>query len=276
MDRSRLTITLKQDLLDKVDSIIDGVKIRNRSHAIEYLLSQSLGPQVKQAVILAGGQGVKMRPLTYELPKPLVPVKGKPVIDYNLELLKRNGIEDVILAIGHLGDKIRDQVGSGQRYGLRANYSHEDHPLGSGGALRQSLSLVDSYPLLVMNGDVLADLNLKDLINFHQERDYLVTMVLTVAADTAGFGKAKVRGDRVVEFVKKDQSEDYNLVNAGIYLVNQGFSGWLPEQTPSDLEDVFIKLAQEGLLAGYIFEGDWFEISTPKNYEKAIKNWQAR
>ncbi len=112
MDRERLTITLRGDVLQRLDEVIDGVKIRNRSHAIEYLLSQVLNPKVTQAVVLAGGQGVKMRPLTYEVPKALIPVGGKPVIEYTLEMLQEAGIREVILAIGHLGDKIKEEVGN--------------------------------------------------------------------------------------------------------------------------------------------------------------------
>ena len=88
MDRKRLTITLKKELLLEIDKVVDGARIRNRSHAIEYLLSQTLSPKIKKAVILAGGRGIKMRPFTYEMPKTLIPVKNKQILESTIELLK--------------------------------------------------------------------------------------------------------------------------------------------------------------------------------------------
>lgn len=106
IDRNRLTITLKKDLLPLIDEIIDGTRIRNRSHAIEYLLSQSLKPQTNKALILAAGRGVNMRPFTYEIPKTLIPVKGKPILEYSIEQLRESGLKDIYILVGHLGEKL--------------------------------------------------------------------------------------------------------------------------------------------------------------------------
>ena len=125
MDRDRLTITLRKDILEKLDNLIDGVTLRNRSHAIESILERSLMPQVTQAVILAGGVGVNMRPFTYEIPKALIPVHGKPLVEYLIEELRDAGIRTIVMATGHLGDKIIDHFGNGSKFGVTIQYSQE-------------------------------------------------------------------------------------------------------------------------------------------------------
>lgn len=275
MDRERLTITLRSDLLKQLDRVIDGVKIRNRSHAIEYLLSQSLQPKITQAIILAGGQGVNMRPLTYEVPKPLIPVGGKPVIEYTLEMLREAGIREVILAIGHLGDKIKQELGNGRKYGLKITYSEETEEMGSAGAVRYAQRLLENKPFLVINGDVLADIELSGFIDFHQENKFTGTMLLSANAVTDGYGTVRLRGEKIVEFLTKSSLKSSQLINAGLYIFNHDVFSYIPMRGNSDFdEDVFPKLVDDGKLAGYTFEGPWFEVSTPKNYEQAIKKWK--
>ena len=126
MGKERLTITLDKGLLKKVDDAIDGSKIRNRSHAIEFLLSSVLVPKQTKVLILAGGEGVKFRPLTYELPKALVPVLGKPLLEYTLESLRSHGLTEIYISIGHLGNKIREYFGDGGRLGLKITYLEQD------------------------------------------------------------------------------------------------------------------------------------------------------
>lgn len=274
MERERLTITLRRDLLQRLDGVVDGVKIRNRSHAIEYLLSQSLTPKISQALILAGGEGVKMRPLTYEVPKPLIPVRGRPLIEYTLKLLSEAGIRDVIIAIGHLGAKVKEEVGSGRRYGLKITYSEERQGLGSAGALRNASSLFLKKPFLVINGDILIKIDLAEFINFHQEGSYLVSMALSTVPNTKGYGTVLLRGEKILKFLKKNLKQKTQLINAGLYIFNPEIFKFIPRKGKVDLEDIFPKLAKEEKLAGFPFEGAWFEVSTPKNYERAIKEWE--
>src|SRR3989338_5903017 len=122
MQRERLTITLKNDILRLVDKFVDGDRIRNRSHAIEYLLAKTLvQPQVK-VLILAGGRGVSFRPLTYELPKAMIPIRGKPLLEHTLIRLKQFNLTDVTISIGHLGEKIKNYFEDGSRLGLKISY----------------------------------------------------------------------------------------------------------------------------------------------------------
>jgi len=274
MDRDRLTITLRTDLLRRLDDIIDGVKIRNRSHAIEYLLSQSLAPKVTQAIILAGGKGVKMRPLTYEVPKPLIPVAGRPVIEYTIEMLRSAGIREIIIAIGHLGEKIRDSLGNGKKFGVKLTYSEETGDLGSAGALRQARSFLDQKPFVVVNGDILTTFRISELTIFHQEDKYICSMALSTKPNTQGYGVAMLRGERIVDFLKQDKKQTTQVVNAGMYVMNYAFFEYIPKSGSASLEDCFVKLAHAGKLAGFSFEHPWFEVSTPVNYERAIKSWK--
>src|SRR3989338_6453787 len=135
MDRERLTITLKKSILEKVDSLIDGTNLRNRSHAIETLISRSLHPTVSTAVILAGGRGINMRPFTFEMPKGLFPVGGKPILEQIIELLRKYEIRNLLFSIGHLGEKIEEHFGDGRKFGGNIEYIKEKEEAGKGGAL---------------------------------------------------------------------------------------------------------------------------------------------
>src|SRR3990167_8555392 len=134
--RERVTITIRQDLLRALDNTIDHQRVRNRSHALEVVLSRALDTETKQAVILASGEGVKMRPFTYEIPKPLIPVNGRPLLEYGLKLLREHGINDVVITVSHLAQKIQDHFGDGSSLGLKITYAKERRPSGTGGALQ--------------------------------------------------------------------------------------------------------------------------------------------
>jgi len=137
--KNRLTITLNSSVLRQLDERIDGSRIRNRSHAIEYVLTKHFAPKVRKAVILAGGQGVKMRPVTYEMPKGLIPVNGRPVLEHIIDNLRRYDIRELILSVGHHGEKIKKHRPKAwqdqnckdiERSGLQnLSFNHHPHPL---------------------------------------------------------------------------------------------------------------------------------------------------
>lgn len=277
MDRQRITITLKSDLLTKVDGSIDGTTIRNRSHAIEYLLSKAVEPPISQAVILAGGEGIKMRPLTYEIPKALIPVKGKPLLEYMIESLREAEIRDIILAIGHLGNKIKDHFGNGSKFGVKITYSEESSNLGTAGALANCYSLLEQKPFVILHGDILVDLNFRDLIEFHQNiNKNVVTIVITTKSDPTAYGNIQLVGNNIVEFIEKPtkRQTSSHLISSGIYVCEPEIFDYIPEKYPAMLEDEFPKLAKLGKLSGFLFAGSWYDVSTPVNYEKAITNWK--
>jgi len=275
MNRDRLTITLKKDFIKKIDEMVDGLNIRNRSHAIEYLLSQIISPQISQAVILAGGRGVKMQPLTLETPKSLFPIKGKPILEHSLRLLRENGIKDITIVVGFKGERIREYFGDGSRFSVRITYVDEGPPAGTGGALALAKHLITNGSFIVLYADVLIDINLDSFIKFHQEQGKIGTIALTTSPEASAYGQVLLNGPEITEFVEKPKKtqQTSQLINAGLFIFKPEILDYFPKKRHFRLEDLFPKLAKAGKLAGYTFDGKWFDIGTPKTYEKAIKEW---
>lgn len=274
MRRTRLTITLKDSVIESVDSLIDGDKLRNRSHAIEFILSQYLKPSVGKAIILAGGVGAKLRPYTYEMPKSLLPIKGKPLLEYMIENLKKAEIYDVMICVGHLGEKIKEYFGDGKRFGVNIKYSEEKTPLGTGGAIKKVKSFIGDDPFLVIHGDVLVDLNLKDLLNFHKEQETIGTATLTTIHNPANMGRLRLHGLKIVNFSNrpKNNEDENHLVNTGVYVFDKKIFEYFPKnETSFMLEDILPKLISDRKIAGFFFDGKWFDVGTMESYEEAIK-----
>lgn len=275
-NRVRLTITLKKDLLDEVDQVIDGSRIRNRSHAIEFFLTRSLDPGVRKAFILAGGYGIKMRPFTYELPKPMILVKGRPILEYIIQQLRDAGIRDIVILIGPLGQKIIEYFGDGSAFGINIIYIQEDKPSGTGGSLKKGEKLFKER-FVLFYGDVLADINLHDFIDFHKSSQSMASVALSTAIDSSDYGWVKMRGNKIVDFLEKPDRKNNpsGLVSAGIYVFEPSIFEYLPERSREfSLEkEVFPKLIKIGKITGYPFEGRWYDVSTPETYERVIKEW---
>jgi NDP-sugar pyrophosphorylase family protein len=278
--RERVTVTIRQDLLRSLDGMVDHQRIRNRSHALEVILGRSFGTDIKQAVILASGEGVNMRPFTYEIPKPLIPVNDRPLLEYGIELLRQGGITDIYITISHLGDKIHQHFGDGSRFGVSIHYIHEPKPSGTGGALRAARRFLSDEPFAVLYGDVLLNLDITDLLQTHQTNEGAVgTLALTSAADPSAYGAVKLRGTKIVEFSEKPivGPSVSRLVFSGCAVFNpQVFSFIKSKRGILSLEkDVFPELVRQGRLYGYLFEGQWFDVSTPEVYEQVLKEWRA-
>ncbi|MBI2641467.1 NTP transferase domain-containing protein [Candidatus Roizmanbacteria bacterium] len=276
MRRLRITITISKHLLEKTDKLIDHRKIRNRSHAIEYILSQHFQNRVEKAVILAGGKGTKLRPYTYEMPKSLLPIKGYPLLEYLIRNLKKNGISDIIISIGHLGKKIKEYFGAGEKFAVNIRYSEEDRPLQTGGALLKVKKMLDQEPFLVVYGDILSNFNFSDLIEFHREQNAVASIALTTIDHPAEFGQLTLHGRKLVHFYQKTNTSRVKsyLINCGIYLFEPQIFEYLPTgKTSFLLEDVIEKLIREKKVNGFVFEGQWFDVGDPKNYERAIKEF---
>jgi len=276
MKREQLTITLRDDLIRRVDGQVDGIKVRNRSHAIEVLLSKALSSKsVKKAVVLAGGKGTRMRPFTYEMPKPMIPVKGKPLLQHIIELLRKHDVRDVTLATGYLGEKIQEHFGNGSKFGVDLTYVQEKKPLGTAGCLNLIKDdLTESF--FMLNGDVLSNIDLTDLAVFHGERKAAATIALTAVEEPSRFGAAKLKGDNILEFIEKPPKgkEPSKLINAGIYLLEPEVLDVIPKGRSMMETDVFPRLAKEGRLYGYSFTSQWYDTGTLESYENVIKNWK--
>ncbi len=276
MERERLTITLKPDVIKYIDSCIDGTQIRNRSHAIETIISDVMTPGIKQAIILAAGQGIKMRPYTYEIPKPMMPVKGQPILEHIVHQLRDADIRDVVIVIGYLGDHIKKHFGDGARFGVKIRYIEEDKQSGTAGPLKIARQILDDQPFLMWYGDVLAEINIRDLISYHLQFSQTGTLALTSVPDPSAYGAVRMNGQKVVELVEKPKNSlsVSRLVTAGVQILDPSIYRYIPSKPFSMLEeDVFPILAKEGKLTGYLFEGRWFDVGTPDVYERALKEW---
>lgn len=276
MVKQRLTITLDSELLKRLDGVIDGSKIRNRSHAIEFLLSNSLVPRRTKVFILAGGEGVKFRPLTYELPKSLIPIGGKPLLEHTLGALRDQGFSEIYISLGHLGKKIRDYFGDGKKFGLNIRYL--DQGSGKRGTAQPVLEAkghLSGSPFLIVYGDVLTKLNFSDLIEFHMSHRGIATMALASVEKTSMWGVATIQGNRIVNFVEKPKLRTKShLINAGIYVLDPEVFKYISSDSVRLEKDLFPRLAAEGKLFAYPFEADWYDVSTPEVYAEVIKEWQ--
>lgn len=235
----------------------------------------SANQHATSAIILAGGRGTRLGLLTSAVPKPMLPVAGRPFLEYVIKNLVRNGVTDIIVSTGYLGDAIRDGIGSGERLGARISYVREDEPLGTGGASRLACAGLGE-PFLILNGDTLLDFNFSFLSEvFLSSRGCLGAMVLRNVADSGRYGSVEFRNRAVLGFREKN-STGTGLVNGGVYLLAPEALCRLP-QGPSSLEhDLFPILAAEASLAGVVCDGFFIDIGIPESYalaQHAVPAW---
>lgn len=276
MAKERLTITIEESILKKIDDFIDGEKIRNRSHAIEFLLASVFQKRLRQAVILAAGKGVRWRPLTDELPKALIPIKGRPVLEHIILYLKHFGINQIYVVVGHLGEKIKEYFQRGERFGVNIIYVEDKYQKGTAPALKATESLIQKETFLVWYVDEIAKINLNDFFEFHRRHRSIVTLALSSVQDPRDLGIVKLQGAKVKEFIEKPKKRVSSyIVNVGIFIAEPEIFKYIQNTTKSLEKEVFPILAKEEKLFGYLFSEKWFDIGTPKGYLKAIKEWRS-
>ncbi len=202
-----------------------------------------------QALILAGGEGTRLRPLTSTVPKPVVPLVDRPFIAYMLDWLRGHGVDDVIMSCGFLASGVRNVLGDGSAYGVRLRYVEEPRPLGTGGALKFAESLLDER-FLMLNGDVLTDLDASAQLALHEARGARVTIALTPVEDPSAYGLVRTLADgEVTDFVEKPSSDqiDTRNISAGIYVLERTVLELLEPGQPASIErDVFPRLVGRG------------------------------
>ena len=272
--KERVTITLDKNLISQIDKRIDGIDIKNRSQEIEFLLAESLGTHIpSKAVLLVGGRGSRLRPLTDKIPKSLLEVKGKTITEHLLDLLKKYGIRDAVLCVGYLKDKIKEYFGDGTKIGVNITYVEENEPLGTAGPLKLAKKyLKDSF--IVSNGDELKNINIPRMFRLHKRKNALATIALTTVDDPSHYGVARLDGSRIVEFVEKPVKAPSNLINAGFYIIEPEVINMIPDGFSMLEKDVFPKLAKMGRLRGFPFAGQWFDIGNIERYKIAEKKWE--
>ncbi len=273
--KERITITLEKELIDQIDKRVDGTIIKNRSQQIENLLANSLGTNIpEKAIILVGGKGTRLMPLTSNKPKCMMDVQGRTVTEHMFDLLKKYGIREIILSVGHMREKVKEYYGDGSKFGLNISYVEEDKPLGTAGPLKLAKPhLKESF--IVANGDELKTINIPRMFRLHKRKNALATIALTTVTDPSQYGVARMSGTRILEFVEKPKAENApsNLINAGFYIMEPEVIDMVPEGFSMLEKDVFPKLAKEGKLRGFLTAGQWFDIGSLERYEIAKKKW---
>jgi len=223
-----------------------------------------------KAVILVGGEGTRLRPLTHAVVKAMVPVLNKPFIEYVIRYLNSHKIREIILAMGYKPDCITDYFGDASGLGVRLVYSVETKPLGTAGAVKNAEQYIDDA-FFVMNGDVFTDLNLSDMLQFHRDKGAKVTIALTPVDDPTRFGVVETASNqRVTRFVEKPKREQVtsNMINAGVYIIEREILNRIPKGKRFMFEhDVFPVLLSEGEpVFSYATDAYWIDTGTPEQY----------
>lgn len=229
----------------------------------------------KKAVILAGGQGTRLRPLTLTTPKALVEIHGKTLTEHILDLLKKYNVEEVFLSIGYLKDKIMDYFGDGEKFGIRILYIEENEPLGTAGPLKAAKDFF-TESFIVSNGDELKKIEIDKMFGVHKKEHALITIALTKVENPSMYGVARLEGNKILEFVEKPKKEDApsNLINAGFYIIEPRVLDLIPEGFSMLERDIFPRLAKEGKIAGFPFSGQWYDTGNFERLEKARNEWR--
>jgi len=224
------------------------------------------------ALILAGGKGERLRPLTDTLPKPMVPVCGKPILEHQVEWLKRGGVTDVVFLAGYRWEAIKDHFGDGSAFGINAHYSVEDSPLGRGGAIKAGFPEVPTTEetVAVLNGDVVTAETLDNLLAFHQARklankSHLASIMVVPMVSPYGLVEMDDSGT-VTGFLEKVEMDHW--INGGIYLFERSIAGELPDLGDHETE-TFPRLAEAGQLAAMKSRGFWRSVDSFKDLKEA-------
>jgi len=224
-----------------------------------------------KAVILAGGLGIRLYPLTQKTAKCMLPVNGKPLLKRIILYLASYGFKEIVVTLGSKSKQIVDYFGDGSQFNVNLLYSIERKPLGTAGSFKNAERYLDGT-VLVMQGDTLTNFNLEEVIAFHKDRKAMVTIAVTPVNDPSGYGIAVIdKHGRIIRFEEKPRHFFSNLVNSGIYVLEQEVLDHIPKGKMFDFsKDLFPKLLRKKLpMCAIKMNGYWFDIGTPTSYKKA-------
>jgi D-glycero-D-manno-heptose 1,7-bisphosphate phosphatase len=223
---------------------------------------------VTQAVVLAGGRGTRLGPITEAIPKPLLPVGGCPFLDYQLWFLRKSGVTGIVMCVGYLSELVVARYRIAPPFGLNVTFSHETAPAGTGGALALARAHLDET-FFVLNGDTILDLDLGALASaLAADTESLGAVALREAPDTGRYGRVTMEGDRIAGFAEKSDGGP-GLINGGVYCLRRSALDLLPPATSSLEKDLFPRLAAERRLLGKVCDGYFIDIGLPQTLERA-------
>ena len=219
------------------------------------------------AVVMAGGKGMRLRPLTEKLPKPMIRVAGRPLLERIILHLVSFGIHRIFLSVNHLASVIEDYFEDGSKFGTKIEYLREDHPLGSGGAV-SLLPEIPEHAVLVMNGDLIVDANFADMIEFHSQNDFYATMGVYSYFHQVPFGCVEIEDNRLAGLEEKPILE--KTVNAGIYVLSPKAVSDIPKNTYFSITTLFEDAIKDNRVCGtFPVEREWLDIGTPQQLRQA-------
>jgi len=224
-----------------------------------------------KAIILVGGEGKRLRSVINDVPKPMAPIKGIPFLEYLILQLKKQNIKDLIFSTGYKGSIIKNYFQDGDNWDINIEYSEEDKPLGTGGALRKAGELIDDEQFIVMNGDSFFDIEFKQLISFHEEKQAVATISLAYAETLERYGHVEIGNDgEITKFIEKGNSVSAGHVNGGIYILNSELINKIPLGQVSLETEVLPNLINRGLF-GMKFKSFFIDIGKPEEYQRICK-----
>lgn len=229
-----------------------------------------------KALLLAGGKGTRLQPLTYKLPKPIVPIMGRPLLERVIMNLKSNGIDEVIISTCYKSQHIKNYFKDGQELGVKIHYVSETSPLGTGGAIKNAEKFFDDT-FVVLNSDIVSDINYRELIEYHRNKDALATIAMTEVDNPSQYGVIEFDDDNYIKSFKEKPrpgESSSSWINAGVYVFQPEIFDEIPAKKVISLEkDIYPTLLQKGYrLAAYQFYGYWLDIGTVEKYTKAHKD----
>ncbi len=221
-----------------------------------------------KTVILAGGRGRRLHPLTMTKPKPMLHIGEKPILEYIIQSLKSHNLKDLIFAVGYLKEEIKDYFGDGSNFGVNITYIEEDIPMGTAGCLKLGENLLKET-FLVVSGDLLTDIDYTDLIRFHKEKRFMATVALFKTGTAIEYGVVEYDKDFKI-YSLKEKPVIVNWINAGIYVLEPEVLSYIPAEVEFDFaKDLFPKLIQERGIYGYTKPFQWCDLGRLDDYEVA-------
>jgi len=218
-----------------------------------------------KAFVLCGGMGTRLRPYTYTIPKPMLPLGRKPILEYVIGNLKANGITDIVLTVGYLKEQIRDYFEDGSEFGVRMRYLEETEEMNTAGSILPGKSLIDDTFAVVM-GDHLTNINLKNMVKFHKENKGIATMGLKKQGVPLEYGIAQIDGNRVTDLKEKPIVENY--VNSAVYVFEPKVFSYIKEKDDF-AKNVFPRLLEKKeRVNSYVFNDYWVDIGRIHDYER--------
>ena len=221
------------------------------------------------AIVLAGGFGTRLRSVVSDVPKPMAPIKDKPFLTYIFDYLSRNSIDKAVLSVGYKYELIEEYFGS-KYNGIDIVYSVEDTPLGTGGAIRKALSVIDDEFVFVLNGDTIFDIDLQDLEKQFKKNDSKLVLSLKPVSRNSRYGSVEIDSENTVTaFIEKKESGDDSLINGGVYLARSDIFNSFDMPEKFSFEDFMQNHFDDLKAAGVVFDGYFIDIGIPEDFERA-------